>query len=184
MTTMQPSKTCSDLWMDVAMVAFLIGIDVAARLLPHAPGIWPVAATALFAGRTLRLPALALVVPLAATAFSNVALPGDDWRVTLVVCAALLVPACAGIVSRRWHGALPVVAAMLSSSLVFFIATNFAVWAFNGMYPMSFDGLVQCYVAALPFLDRTVFGDLAWTAVLFGSAWLVHHGPALMRRAH
>ena len=181
---MQPSKTRADLWMDLAMMAFLIGIDVAARLLPHVPGIWPVAATALFAGRTLRIPALALVVPLAATALSNVALPGDDWQVTLVVYGALLVPAVAGIASRRWRGALPVVAAMVSSSLLFFIATNFAVWAFNGMYPMTLDGLVQCYVAALPFLDRTVFGDLLWTAVLFGGAWAVANGPALARRAH
>jgi Family of unknown function (DUF6580) len=182
--TMQPTKTRAELWMDLAMLAFLVGIDVAARLLPHAPGIWPVAATALFAGRVFRMPALALVVPLAATALSNVALPGDDWRVTLVVYAAILVPAIAGILARRWRGALPVVAAMVSSSLIFFIATNFAVWAFNGMYPMTFDGLVQCYAAALPFLDKTVFGDLAWTAVLFGSAWLVQHAPALLRRAH
>jgi Family of unknown function (DUF6580) len=182
--TMQPTKTRAELWMDLAMLAFLVGIDVAARLLPHAPGIWPVAATALFAGRVFRMPALALVVPLAATALSNVALPGDDWRVTLVVYAAILVPAIAGILARRWRGALPVVAAMVSSSLIFFIATNFAVWAFNGMYPMTFDGLAQCYVAALPFLDKTVFGDLAWTAVLFGSAWLVQHAPALLRRAH
>jgi hypothetical protein len=73
---------------------------------------------------------------------------------------------------------------MLSCSLVFFLATNFAVWAFNGMYPMTVQGLTQCYVAALPFLDKTVLGDLFWTAVLFGGAWLVQHGPALARRAH
>ena len=104
---MQPSKTRADLWMDVALMAFLIAIDVAARLLPHAPGVWPVAATALFAGRTFRIPALALIVPLVATALSNVALPGEDWRVTLVVYAAILVPALAGMASRRWRGALP-----------------------------------------------------------------------------
>ena len=112
-------------------------------------------------------------------ALSNVALPGDDWRVMLVVYAAILVPALAGMASRRWRGALPVVAAMVSSSLIFFAATNFAVWAFNNMYPMNFEGLVQCYVAALPFLDKTVLGDLLWTGVLFGGAWLVQHRPAL-----
>ena len=98
---MQPTKTRADFWMDVAPMAFLIAIDVAARLLPHAPGVWPVAATALFAGRTFRIPALALIVPLAATAISDVALPGDDWRVMLVVYAAILVPAFAGMASRR-----------------------------------------------------------------------------------
>jgi hypothetical protein len=179
---MQPTKTRADLPMDLALVAFLIGLDVLARLLPHAPGVWPVAATALFAGRTLRMPALALIVPLAATALSNVALPGDDWRVALMVYAAISVPAVAGMLIRRWRGALPVVAAMVSCSLIFFAATNFAVWAFNGMYPMNLQGLAQCYTAALPFLERTVFGDLAWAGVLFGGAWLVQHGPALAKR--
>ena len=63
---MQPTKTRADLWMDLLLVAFLIGFDVAARLLPHAPGVWPFAASALFAGRMLRIPPLAVIVPLAA----------------------------------------------------------------------------------------------------------------------
>jgi hypothetical protein len=162
-------------------VAFLIAFDVAARLLPHVPGVWPVAASALFAGRVLRIPALSIVVPVVAVMLSDVALAGDDWRVTLVVCAAVTVPALAGMLSRRWRGAVPVVAAMVSCSLIFFVTTNFAVWAFNGMYPMTWQGLVQCYVAALPFLDKTVLGDLLWTAILFGGAWLVQRTPILAR---
>ena len=180
---MTVNKTRADLWMDVLLVAFLIGFDVAARLLPHAPGVWPFAASALFAGRVLRIPALAVVVPLAAVLLSNVALAGDDWRITLVVCAAITLPAFAGMLARRWQGATPVIAAMLSCSLIFFVTTNFAVWAFGSLYPHNWQGLVQCYVAALPFLDKTVLGDLFWTAVLFGGAWLVQQTPMLSRRA-
>lgn len=176
---MQPSETHPGLKTDLALMVFLIALDVAARLLPHAPGVWPVAATALFAGRVFRNPALALIVPLAATGLSNLALPGDDWRVELMVAVALLVPVFAGMASRRFAGMLPVVVAMVGSSLAFFLITNFAVWAFNGMYPMTAQGLAACYIAALPFLDRTVFGDLAWAGALFGGAWLVQHGPAL-----
>ena len=132
----------------------------------------------------MRIPALALIVPLAATALSNIALANDDWRVTLVVYVAISVPALAGMLTRRWRGPLPIVAAMMSCSLIFFATTNFAVWAFNGMYPMNFQGLAQCYLAAVPFLDKTVMGDLFWTAVLFGGAWAVHNLPALARRAH
>ena len=170
---MQPNKARADLWMDLGLVAFLIAFDVAARLLPHAPGVWPFAASALFAGRMLRIPALAVIVPLLATALSNFALANDDWRVALVVYAAITVPAFAGMLARRWHGAVPVVAAMLSCSLIFFAVTNFAVWAFNGMYPMTFEGLAQCYLAAVPFLDKTVMGDLFWTAVLFGGQLII-----------
>ncbi|MBI4366282.1 MAG: hypothetical protein HY543_05635 [Deltaproteobacteria bacterium] len=170
--------------MDLALVVFLIGFDVAARLLPHAPGFMPVAASALFAGRMLRIPALAVIVPLAAMALSDMALPADDWRITLVVFAAIAVPALVGMLSRQWSGAVVIAASLVSCSLFFFAASNFAVWAFGGLYPHSLQGLVQCYVAALPFLDKTVMGDLFWTAVLFGGAWLVQHGPALAKRAH
>jgi hypothetical protein len=185
--TPNTARAPSVLWTDLLLVAFLIGFDVLARLLPHAPGLWPFAASALFAGRMLRIPVLAVVVPIAAVLLSNVVLAGDDWRITLVVCAAVTLPAFAGMLTKRWRGALPVVGAMLSCSLIFFVATNFAVWAFGGLYPFTFEGLVQCYVAALPFLDKTVFGDLFWTAVLFGGAfainWAVQNGAAPTRRS-
>ena len=180
---MQPTKARADLWMDLALVAFLIAFNVAARLLPHVPGVWPLAASALFAGRMLRRPLLALVLPVAAIGLSDLVLAGEGWQVTAIVCAAATLPALVGMLVRRWPGALPVVAGMLSCSLVFFLATNFAVWAFDGMYPMTWRGLADCYVAALPFIDKTVFGDLFWTAVLFGGAWLVQHAP-LAWRAH
>jgi hypothetical protein len=180
---MQPNTARTDLRMDLALVAFLIALDVAARLLPHAPGFLPVAASGLFAARMLRMPVLALIVPVAAMALTGPALGADDWRISMIVYAAIAVPALLGMVSRRWHGALPVVGTMLVSSLVFFALSNAAVWAFSGMYPLTMAGLTQCYVAALPFLDKTVMGDLIWTGVLFGGAWLVQHGPSLARRA-
>jgi hypothetical protein len=51
------------------------------------------------------------------------------------------------------------------------------------MYPLSLSGLAQCYVAALPFLEKTVLGDLFWTAALFGGAWMVQPLPTLSRGA-
>jgi hypothetical protein len=180
---MQPTRNRNEIMFDLALVAFLIAFDVTARLLPHAPGFLPVAASGLFAARMLRTPALAVIVPIAAMGLSGFGLAGDDWRVSLIVYAAITLPAVAGMLTRRWRGALPVISTMVSCSLVFFAASNFAVWAFSGMYPPSWDGLVECYVAALPFLDKTVLGDLFWTAVLFGGAWLVQHGPLLSRRS-
>jgi len=180
---MQPNKTRADLWMDLLLVAFLIAFNVVARLLPHAPGFLPVAASGLFAARYLRIPALAVIVPLLGMALSDMALPNEDWRITFVGFVAISIPALAGIATRRWHGVLPVAGTMVACSLVFFLLSNGAVWAFSGMYPLTWQGLTQCYIAALPFLDKTVLGDLFWTAILFGGAWLVQHMPSLSRRA-
>jgi len=182
-TAMQPTKTRADLWMDLGLVAFLIALNVVARLLPHAPGFLPVAASGLFAARVLRIPALALLVPVLGMILSDVALPGEDWRIQAVGFAAIAIPALAGMLTRRWRGVLPVVATMVPCSVLFFLLSNGAVWAFGNLYPRTLEGLTQCYIAALPFLEKTVLGDLFWTAALFGGAWLVQHVPALSRRA-
>lgn len=62
---------------------------------------------------------------------------------------------------------------LLACSLIFFAASNFAVWAFSGMYSADLTGLLQCYAAALPFLKNTIAGDLLWAAALFGGTTLV-----------
>jgi hypothetical protein len=178
---MQPNKTRADLWMDVALMAFLIAIDVAARLLPHAPGFLPVAASGFFAARMLRIAPLAIVVPVLGMILSDVALPGEDWRIQAVGFAAIAIPALAGIATRRWPGILPAVATVAVSSFLFWLLSNGAVWVFSGMYPFNLSGLAQCYVAAVPFLEKTVMGDLLWTGVLFGGAWLVQRRPVLGR---
>jgi hypothetical protein len=60
------------------------------------------------------------------------------------------------------------VAASLAASVLFFVVTNFAVWAMGSMYPKSAGGLLACYVAAIPFFGNTLLGDAFFTAVLFG----------------
>src|SRR5665213_3418288 len=178
------TRTPTSLWMDLALVTFLVGLDVVARLAPHAPGFLPVAASALFAGRMLRNPGLAPVVPIAAMALSALALGPDDWRISLIVTSAVSLPALVGMVTRRWSGIPTTIAVMVPCSLAFFVISNFAVWAFSGIYSLDIAGLTQCYVAALPFLQNTMAGDLFWTAVLFGGAWAIQNRAALAGRAH
>lgn len=180
---MPPTDKRANLRMDLLLVALLIALNVAARLLPHAPGFLPVAASGLFAARLLSVPVLALLVPVLGMILSDMALPGEDWRIQAVGFAAIAIPALAGMATRRWRGVVPVVATMIPCSILFFLLSNGAVWAFSGMYPLTWQGLVQCYIVALPFLEKTVLGDLFWTAVLFGGAWLVQRVPTLSRRA-
>jgi hypothetical protein len=167
----ETKQTSAALRTDVLLVLFLIGFDVAARLLMHVPNVSPVAASALFAGMMLRRRALAPIVPLAAMLIGDTFAGFYDWRVMVVVYAALALPALAGMLARRTVGV--VVPTVLACSLIFFAATNFAVWAFTGMYSADLAGLMQCYAAGLPFLKYTMAGDLFWAAVLFGGAVLV-----------
>jgi hypothetical protein len=162
-------------WMDLAVVAALIGLNVAARLLPHAPDFTPVAATALFAATVLRVRALSVIVPLAGMILADTWLGCYDLRIMAAVYGMLALPAFAAWLSGRLRQPVMVVPVLLSSSLSFFLVTNFTVWAFSPMYAANAAGLLKCYIAALPFLQNMLCGDLFWGIVLFGGLWLAQN---------
>jgi hypothetical protein len=160
---------------DLLMIGFLVGLDVAARLLPHAPDFTPVAATALFAASVLRARAWSVIVPIAAMMLGDAMLGFYDLRVMAVVYGALALPACAASLSGRLRRPRLIVPMLLSSSLIFFLVTNFAVWAFSPIYAANAAGLIKCYIAGLPFLRNMAEGDLFWGLVLFGGYWLLQN---------
>lgn len=74
-----------------------------------------------------------------------------------------------GIWLRSHKKPLFVVGSALALSILFFLITNFGVWAPpNNWYPHTLEGLIQSYTLALPFFRNTLIGDLGYTIVLFG----------------
>ena len=138
----------------------------AARLIPHPPNFAPIAALALFGGAHFADRRLAFAVPLAALFLSDAVLGFYPGMAATYAGFALVVFLGFGLRRRRTFG--PVVAAALAGSVLFFVVTNFSVWAAGALYPRTAAGLVECYAAAIPFFRNTLAGDLFFTAVLFG----------------
>lgn len=66
----------------------------------------------------------------------------------------------------------PLAGRVAAGSVLFYLITNFGVWAHSGIYPQSFEGLLACYVAALPFFKNSIAGDVFFSGALFGLAFL------------
>jgi len=148
----------------------LVLLGAFSRVLPHPPNAVALGALALFAGA--RLPrALAILVPLAAMAASDVVLDLGTGRraisaTRVTIYATFVVIALAGRWARR-ASAGRLAAFSLGASTLFFVTSNFVEWAASGLYPYTAAGLVLCYVAAIPFFGNTILADLAGTGVLF-----------------
>jgi len=71
---------------------------------------------------------------------------------------------------RNGIGLSKVIFGALGASVIFFLLSNFGVWASTGAYPVNFPGLLACYTAGLPFLVNQVVGDLFYSLILFGVA--------------
>ena len=53
----------------------------------------------------------------------------------------------------------------LFGALLFFLITNFGVWL-NGFYGLSLDGLIICYIAAIPFFAYTLISTFLFSTII------------------
>jgi hypothetical protein len=169
--------------MNARILVLISAIVTAAalRLVPHPPNFSPIDAMALFSGAYLGRRAVAFVAPLAALLLSDAILGFYHGMAFVYGTVALVVVIGWWLSSCRTP--LRIGAAALVSSVLFFVLTNFGMWLFSGFYPLTAAGFAACYVAAIPFFQNTLAGDLFYTALLFGGFALLERSvPALRAR--
>ncbi|MBI3109906.1 hypothetical protein HYZ06_02585 [Candidatus Daviesbacteria bacterium] len=149
----------------------IVLLGVFSRLLPHPPNFSPITALALFGGAYL--PKKFAFLPLLALLISDffIGFYGIDM---LYVYGSFGLVGLIGLWLKNNKKPILVISSALSSSVLFFLITNFGVWAPpNNWYPYTFAGLMQSYTLAIPFFRNTLLGDLVWTVSLFGGYELV-----------
>lgn len=148
-------------------LSLIILAAAASRLLPHPVNVTPIAALGLFAGAQFERKWLAFAVPFAALLLSDLVIGfyPQMW-ITYLAFAAIV---CIGFTLHGRVRPLPVIGASLAGSVVFFVVTNFSLWLPYDLYPKTWEGVVQGYVAGWPYFSHTLLGDLFYAALLFGS---------------
>ena len=144
--------------------ALILGAALS-RLLPHPPNFAPITALALF-GAVYLDKKHAFLVPLIALLISDYFIgfySGMTW-----IYGSFVVISFIGLWLRNHQGVLQTIGAALAGSILFFIVTNFGVWISTSMYPQTFVGFTECYVAAIPFFRNTLLGDMLYVGVIFG----------------
>ena len=133
------------------------------------PNFTPIAAMALFGGVYLNKK-FAFVIPLAAMFVSDIFL--GFHQAMPYVYGSFILAVVIGLWLKNNKSAKNIFCASLISSILFFLITNFGVWA-GGWYPRTLSGLMQSYIMGIPFFRNTVLGDLLYTGVFFGAYELV-----------
>lgn len=147
--------------------AFIV-LAVLSRLVPHPPNFAPISALALFGGASLRRRD-ALVVPLSAMLISDFFISGYYGSVIFYVYGGFVLVGLVGLWLRSHKNLGTVFSASLFASFLFFLITNFGVWASpHSWYSHNFQGLLDSYSAAIPFFRNTILGDLFYTSLFFG----------------
>jgi hypothetical protein len=145
-------------------IVFLAALS---RLLPHPMNVTPIAALALFGGARFENKATAFVVPFLAMLLSDFILGFHTQLITVYLSFGIIV--LLGMRLRNNSNPISIFGLAVTSSVIFFVLTNFGVWLFDQLYPKTLAGLQACYVAAIPFFRNEALGTLFYSALLFGS---------------
>ena len=137
------------------------------RLIPHPPNFAPIAAMALFGGAYFSKRWAAFIIPILAMFLTDLilGLHSTMWAVYLSFVLIVVL----GMVMIKQKKISNIFLASISASVLFFIITNFGVWASGMLYSKDITGLIACYTAAIPFFHYTLLGDLFFVALMFGS---------------
>jgi len=177
MTTTSSPK----IWLIVLFVCAAAFIRVVFSYFPALSNFSPVAAMALFGGYYFRNRLAAFSLPMMIMFLSDVSLelayrfgwrdyPGFHPAMPYVYAGFLAVVFIGG--GLKTARPLTLIGCSLLSSVIFFVLSNFGVWM-TGNYPATPEGLIACFVAAIPFFRFTVIGDLFFICLMFAAyEWL------------
>ena len=145
----------------------LILILALARLIPHPPNFTPIIAVAIMSGyffKNINLSFLTLVVAM---------LIGDLFigfyeNMIFVYASLLLITFVFYKISNKINFKSLFIYGFIGS-LIFFIISNFGVWFLGGPgvldvpYEKNLNGLVECYILAIPFFGNTFLSTLIFS---------------------
>lgn len=166
--------------------SFVLLVVIAAlyRIIPGRPyGFAPQWAMAVFAGAVIKDRKWAFIIPILSMFISDLlyqvlyigaltSMPGfyeGQWQNYILFSLLVFV----GFAIKKLN-VLQIVAASLAAPSLYFIVSNFLVWASNGTTrgldrPKTFNGLMLCYSDGIPFYKTSLLATLVFSAVLFGT---------------
>jgi len=145
----------------IALIIFLISLS---RIFPHPPNFTPILALAIFGGAYLPNRIIALSLPILAMFLSDLII-GFHSQIYAVYVTIIVLSLLGNMIKTKNIKNLAITG--FAGSLIFFMITNFSVWLSGGLYPLTIDGLLECYIMAIPFFHNTLISTLLFLGILF-----------------
>ena len=171
--------------LQTGVLSIIILLAAFTRIMPHPPNFSPMAAIGLFGAAHFAKKWQAFFIPLIGIWVSDLVInnyvynssssnfvwfySGFYWQ----YISYILIIFTGLFIFNRGISLTKTVGGMISSSGIFFLVSNFGVWAGGTMYPKNFSGLITCYAAGVPFIHNTIISDVLFTTVLFGTYYLL-----------
>ena len=175
--------------------ALIILLIAGSRLIPHTENFVPVFAMILFAAVHFKNKFQAIAISIGALWLSDLYINNwgryAEYHTEFILFASpfnYLAYILIALLSVQFFKNTITIKKVLGSSIgvgvVFFIISNFGVWVSGSLYPMTFDGLITCYIAAIPFFRSTLTSNILFSFVLFGGYYALQNQVRFLKLEH
>ena len=146
-------------------ICFLITLLVFSRLIPHPPNFTPIISIVILSSILFQTFLITSIVFLLSMFVSDLIIglyPGMIFTYMSLMIIGILFYYFVNNISYK-----NLVIYSFLGSFIFYLITNFFVWINSNMYEHSFDGLIQCYILAIPFFSNTIISTTFFSFVTF-----------------
>ena len=133
------------------------------RLIPHPWNFTPVLAVGIFSGFYFKQFYLGLFIVIVSMFLGDLYLGFHSTMFFTYISLAVAV--ILGLYIKHFKFT-EILVTGLTSSICFFLITNFGAWLTLEMYEKNLAGLFQSYVMAIPFFHNTLISTLLYLAIL------------------
>ncbi len=162
----------------ILAIVGLFSLFVLARFIPHPPNFSPITAVAFCSGIWFLRKSWLFLIPFAVLYLTDFYYGLYDG-IAFTYFAYILIFSLGALFSSIDLGskvlnAFSFLAANISASVIFFAVSNIGVWWATPLYTFDLQGLVECFVLAIPFYPNTLMSQIIYATVIQLSAtWLI-----------
>ena len=154
------------------LVASWLAIAVTARVIPHVANLSPFAALVMVMGCQLSRKA-SITIAMLALLLSDMLLSMTmgytvfgNWSLFTYSGFGMIALSSHYLQTHRKFGQVLLYGATMVVG--YWLWTNFGTWLMSALYPHTYAGLVACYTAAIPFLQRSAISALIFVPIFLG----------------
>ena len=145
-------------------VKVIIGVLIAlsaSRFIPHPPNFTSLIAISFYIPAVFGIRYIPIVV--FALLFTDLII-GFHSTILFTSGSVILI----GLISKFFNKSILFrVSGAIMGAVIFFLFSNFGVWL-GGYYGYNLNGLISCYLLALPFFGNTLVSTILFSAVIEG----------------
>ena len=156
----------------------IIFLVLFSRFIPHPPNFTPIISIAILSPLFFNKNNVALTLVIVGMFISDFFIGFYQNMITTYLVIILIYYFSKFYFNEKTISIKNIIFGSIFSALIFYLLTNFSLWTFGDLYPKNFEGLIMCYVMAIPFFTNTLISTILFTGAAYTSSIYINKKTA------